>query len=484
MKMSKDKKKKGISIRVKMFFQISAIFLAAILLILYINTRYVGDIYLYNERNELETIAEEIDGIDIKSGVYFGTLSTLESEKNVSIDIYDENGAQLYRSTMNIAEYGGTMTILSTEKTKDGATIETIDINGKQYLVLKKELSFGGEIEIYSYKGNIEVNANIATTFTWATVIVILTLGLVFVLIYTRRFTKPLIKMSEITEKMSNMDFSEKCKSRSRDEIGILSESINNLSDSLDATLTDLSEKNQKLQDDIEKKQTLDQLRKEFISSISHELKTPIAIIKGYAEGAEFMLDSGDVAGAKEYCDIIAKESDKMNGLVYELLELSRFELGDSRLDIEQFSLKNFIDDYTSTEKIVFNENGIKFSQNIPESIICEGDFVKLTMVLNNYVSNAIAHASGTKQVHIYCEEFEKIVRVKVYNTGEHIGKEDIEKIWKSFYRADKSLSRKDGRYGLGLSIVSAIQNLHELDYGVENAENGVIFWFDIKKVK
>lgn len=475
-------KRKGLSIRTKMFLEISAIFLIAVLLILFINTNYVDDIYLYNEQQKLKSVAASLDKIDISSGSYFGTLNYLESENNISIDVFDTDGEPIYLSTKNVSGNGVTISVLETKSQSDGSVIEIYDIDGRQYMVLKKQLSYGGELEIYSYKGNIDVNADIAMTLTWSSLIIILTLSVIFVLIYTRKFTKPLIKMSEVTEKMSNMDFSQKCKSRSHDEIGILSESINNLSDSLDKTLTDLNEKSRRLSDDIEKKQTLEQLRKEFISSISHELKTPIAIIKGYAEGAQMMLEAGDSDGVREYCDVIVKESDKMNNLVHELLELSRYELGDSRLDIESFDLKSFIDDYTNTEKLVFEEYGITYTQDIKAGIICQGDFVKLSMVLNNYVSNAVVHASGKKSIHIFCEEFDRIVRVKVFNSGERINDEDIEKIWKSFYRADKSLSRKEGRYGLGLSIVSAIQNLHGTDYGVENTEDGVIFWFDIKK--
>ena len=290
--------------------------------------------------------------------------------------------------------------------------------------------------------------------------------------------------MSKITEKMSNMDFSERVAVKSNDEIGNLASSINNLSGSLDATLQDLNQKNKKLQDDIEKKQTLDELRKEFISSISHELKTPIAIVRGYAEGAELMLQSGDTENAAEYCGVIIKESEKMNALVMELLELSRYEIGDSRLEIEDFSLYSFIHDYTDSEKIVFEENGIKCETDIPKDIMCRGDLIKLNMVLNNFVSNAVSHTDKGKLIRIYCEERAEKIRIFVYNTGKAIADEDIDKIWNSFYRADKSRSRKEGRFGLGLSIVSAIQNLHGNGYGVFNSESGVTFWFDVDRAK
>ncbi|MGN0569535.1 MAG: ATP-binding protein [Candidatus Fimenecus sp.] len=477
-------KKKGLSIRFKMFFEISAILLAAVTLILFINTRYLNDIYLFNKKKDMMSSAEYINTLDIKSGIYFGSVTSLETEKNISVDIYDRDGTPLYLSTKSISANGGSARIVDNEVQKDGSVIEIHEIDEKQYILLKKNLSFGGELEIYANKSDIDTNADLALTFTWGSVILIFLASLIFIFFYTRRFTKPLIKMSEITEKMSNMDFSEKCEVKSRDEIGRLSDSINNLSVSLDTTLNDLNEKNKQLSDDIEKKQTLEQLRKEFISSISHELKTPIAIIKGYAEGAQMMLDGDDSEGAAEYCEIITKESDKMNALVYELLELSRYELGDSRLEIEKFELKPFIEDYTDAEKIVFDEKGIRFSAEIPENAWCEGDTVKLSMVLNNFVSNAVAHASGEKVIKITCRDMADKYRITVFNSGEHIKDEDIEKIWKSFYRADKSHSRKEGRFGLGLSIVSAIQNLHGMEYGVKNAENGVEFWFDIKKVQ
>lgn len=474
--------KKGLSIRFKMFFEISAIILAAVVLILFINTRYLDDIYLYNKKQDMQSSAEYINSLDILSGIYFGSVKNLETEKNCSVDIFDKGGTPLYISSKIINESGSAARVVDTQELKNGTVIETHEIEGKQYLLLKSGLSFGGEVEIYCYKGDVDANADIALAFTWFSVLFILFASLIFAFAYTKRFTKPLIKMSGITEKMANMDFSEKCSANSRDEIGRLSESINNLSVSLDTTLKDLNEKNRRLCDDIEKKQTLEQLRKEFISSISHELKTPIAIIKGYAEGAQLMIESGDGKGAKEYCDIIEKESDKMNALVFELLELSRYELGDSRLDLEDFELKGFIEDCTASEKLMFEEKGIDFSCDIPENIICRGDSVKLAMVLNNYVSNAVSHASGEKKIAIRSEDKGGFMRLSVFNSGENIKAEDMDKIWNSFYRADKSHSRKEGRFGLGLSIVSAIQKLHGMDYGAENTDGGVIFWFDISK--
>lgn len=479
-----SRNKRVLSIRLKMFLQIASILLAAVTVILVINTTYLGDLYFINEKRKIKSTAEYLNTLDLKSGVYLGTVGKIETENNISIDIYFPDGTPLYLSAKNLVPKGGNTVIIEHNTGDDGSVLDVRETNGVQYIDYKCTLQNDIEIEIFSVKANIETNAGVALYFVWASILIIFVIVLIFFIIYSKRFTEPLIEMSKITEKMSNMDFSERLEVKSNDEIGELSGSINNLSSSLDRTLQDLNEKNEKLKSDIEKKQTLEELRKEFISSISHELKTPISIVRGYAEGAELMLRSGDTDGAAEYCDIIIKESDKMNALVFELLELSRFEIGDSRLECEKFYLKDFIQDYTDSEKIVFEENGITCKTDIPENIKCFGDVIKLNMVLNNYVSNAVAHAEGEKIIKIFCEETENKIRVNVFNTGKPIKDEDIDKIWNSFYRADKSRSRKEGRFGLGLSIVSAIQNLHGNEYGVFNSDGGVTFWFDIAKSK
>lgn len=477
------KNKRRLSIRLKMFLQITAILLTAVTVILIINTTFLGKLYFFNEKNKMASTAEYLDSLDLKSGVYLGTVGKLETENNISIDIYFSDGNPLYLSTKNLIPTGGNTIVIEHNTYKNGAVLDIRESNGVQYIDYKCTLHDGIEIEIFSVIANVEANADVALYFVWASILFIFIVVIIFFIIYSKSFTKPLIEMSKITEKMSNMDFSERLSVNSNDEIGELAGSINNLSGSLDTTLQDLSRKNKKLQDDIEKKQTLDELRKEFISSISHELKTPIAIVRGYAEGAELMLQSGDSQGASEYCDIIIKESDKMNALVMELLELSRFEIGDSRLEYEEFSLHDFVSEYTNSEKIVFEENGIKCETDIPKSLICRGDLIKLNMVLNNFVSNAVSHTEDEKFIRIFCEEHGEKVRIFVFNTGKTIADEDIDKIWDSFYRADKSRSRKEGRFGLGLSIVSAIQNLHGNDYGVFNSDGGVTFWFDVDKV-
>lgn len=476
--------KKFISIRARLFFEVGAVILVAVSFILSLNYFLLPTIYTYNEKQKMKNVCKDIDNY-LADGVNpSGYFSSLEKENGFSIDVYQKDGNPLYIGTEDIFYSSGKVTVSQRKDYDDGSffEVQTSPKSNKQYIVYGAELMSGGEVELFSSKEYIDNTARIAVMITNATSVTALLLALVFIYFYTGKFTKPLIAMSEITGKMAKMDFSEKCSFERNDEIGVLSSSINYLSDSLNNTLNDLNQKNEKLKEDIEKEKNLEKIRKEFISNVSHELKTPISIIRGYSEGAGLMLESGEIDGAKSYCDIIVNETEKMNALVLQLLELSKYESGNIEISKEKFDIAGMINDYASGNEMKFNENGIRFENEIRSGLIGIGDTIKLEMVVNNYISNAVSHTSGEKSIKVSCEEIEGNYRIKVFNTGENISEEDIKKIWISFYRADKSRSRSEGRFGLGLSIVSAIQKLHRREYGVYNTDDGVCFWFDIEK--
>jgi signal transduction histidine kinase len=377
----------------------------------------------------------------------------------------------------------GRVSVEERQEKSDGSYFEIRQAkkNEKQYIVYYKPLENGNEIEMFSRKDIIDENVRTAMTFMGYTAIIAVAVTLAVIFLYSGRFTRPLIKMSEVTKRMAKLDFSQKVRTKQNDEIGKLGNSINELSDSLNDALQDLNEKNKRLLDEVEQEKKLDRIRKSFVSNVSHELKTPIAIIQGYSEGLKLMTPEENSA-AGEYCDVIMKETEKMNELVLQLLELSSLEAGGNQLNEEAFNISEFVDGYFRSMKIVFEEKQISTEVEVLPELIGYGDRIKLNMVLNNYVSNAISHIGGDRIIRVNAEDRGECVRLYVFNTGEHIKDDDINNIWQSFYRADKSRSRKQGRFGLGLSIVSAICNLHSTEYGVENTDGGVRFFFDIKK--
>ena len=246
--------------------------------------------------------------------------------------------------------------------------------------------------------------------------------------------------------------------------------------------LVDLREKNKQLQLDIYNEQQLDKAKNEFISNASHELKTPISIIQGYAEGLKLGITDGDDVG--EYCDIIMEESQKMNALVLKLLEICQYESGAHKLRKENFNILYTAESLLKPRIKLLKEDGITLCININSAYNGYADVSSIDTIINNYVSNAVSHSDGKKLILVCCKDMGEKYRFSVYNSGKNIADEDIGRIWDSFYRADKSHSRAQGRFGLGLSFVKSIQELHKNDYGVINRPDGVEFWIDINKAK
>ena len=255
---------------------------------------------------------------------------------------------------------------------------------------------------------------------------------------------------------------------------------MNELSGELESTIKKLKAANLELQSDIENKQKIQQRQKEFLSDISHEFKTPIALIEGYAEALRDGL-ADDEETKNEYCDIIIDEAGKMNAMVKQMLTISQIESGKSEIEIERFDVVKMITSLLNSNMIKFSKNGItvEFDQK-DESIEVFADTLKTEQVLTNYITNAINHCKDPKRISVFITHKDDCVRVHVANTGNKIPDEQINEIWNKFYKVDKARSREYGGNGIGLSIVKAIMDQHGRECGVENTENGVDFWFDL----
>lgn len=310
--------------------------------------------------------------------------------------------------------------------------------------------------------------------------VIITALSIVWV--YLKHFTQPIHRIVDVTEKMAKLDFDEKCPETGLSEMNSLSESINILSSTLDTTLGDLREKNKKLEKDIENERTIDALRQTFIGGISHELKTPIAIIRGYAEGAKMFYEGGNKEMADSYCQTVIDESERMNSMIMKLLEITKYDSGAYTIQTENFYIYELVQDWLDRNVSAIEEKGVKTENNIDALYFGNGDKIILASVVNNYLSNAMSHVEGDMTISARAEDMGDFYRVFIFNSGKQIAEKDIDKIWTSFYRADKSLSRSQGRFGLGLAIVASIQRLHGRDYGVNNVDGGVEFYFDITK--
>jgi signal transduction histidine kinase len=232
---------------------------------------------------------------------------------------------------------------------------------------------------------------------------------------------------------------------------------------------------------DVEKERKLDKMRKDFVSNVSHELKTPLSLILGYAEGLQENI-AHDEDSKNYYCSVIMDEAEKMDILVKSLLDLSQIESGFFQLERTDFNLSLLLHDITQKYLTVLADKKIILETDIDANSFVNGDTLRMEQVLLNLFTNAIDHAEFNKIVKIAVKDTGDHYRVFVYNSGRPIPEESLEKIWTSFYKVDTARTREYGRYGLGLSIVRAIQELHGNSYGVENVEDGVVFWFDLDK--
>lgn len=339
----------------------------------------------------------------------------------------------------------------------------------------------GERVEICMQVSETTIVSKVEILITFVAFMLVVLIAILIIRKYVKSFAKPVHKMAEITGKMSRLDFSEKCPPVKYEELYQLSKSINDMSSSLDTALTELKTRNDTLQTDIENERTIDELRKTFISGISHELKTPIAIIQGYAEGAKTFYAAGNTEIADRYCDTIAEEADRMNNMIMKLLEITRYDSGAYEPVCESFNIHNEVREWFDRNANIIKEKGVTVVNDIPRDAVVFADRFLVASNINNYLSNAMSHVDGEKIIRASLEVVDGKSRIFIENTGKPIADKDIDKIWTSFYRADKSLSRKQGRFGLGLATVASIQKLHGEGYGVENTETGVRFWFDEK---
>lgn len=342
-------------------------------------------------------------------------------------------------------------------------------LDNGDYLILSKPLVSLGQ------------SAQVANQFALFTGLVTILLGMGVIFFFSRSFTKPIVQLNDIAQKMSRLDFSEKYIPVHEDEIGELGSSINSLSDQLSRSISELQAVNQKLQQEIQHERRVDEMRKQFISNVSHELKTPIALIQGYAEGLKENIVQ-DEEGKNFYCEVIADEAAKMNKMVLELLDLSQIESGYMQLEKEVFDLTAMVRQMVVKYQQIFKDGKIMLAEQAGENLWAYADRARIEQVLANYLSNALNHVDQRSEIKVGMETRDGKVRIAVFNSGRPIPEEDQAKVFTSFYKVDRARTRAYGGTGLGLSIVRAIMEMHRNAYGTQNVPGGVEFWFEVDR--
>ncbi|WP_340009368.1 HAMP domain-containing sensor histidine kinase [Paenibacillus sp. FSL K6-0276] len=302
--------------------------------------------------------------------------------------------------------------------------------------------------------------------------IALVLLLIVFVsLYYSRKIARPLLQINETTKRIANLDFSKKIQIKSSDEIGDLSRSINSLSHTLHSYI-------EQLQQDIEKEKQLESTRKQFISGVSHELKTPLSVMKSCIS----ILKDGVATHKREhYFDAMEKEVDRMDLLIVDMLELAKFESGTYKMLMEPFCIDKSIE--TICDQLIL-QIAVKQLHLHTDLISVEvmANQNRIEQVITNFLTNAIRYTPDYEHIYITVREEQELIKVSFENKGTHIPAEQLDKLWDRFYRGDAARHRALGGTGLGLAISKNILELHGVSYGAMNTVDGVLFYFYLKK--
>ena len=473
---------------------VSILVAGAILLCWVLNTTLLPRYYMHNKKHVLmenyETISNASEQEKLESDEFTVTFDNLCSNGNIMTLILQPDGKVLRSSVNDLDALRGELwnVLLHTDDMEVLYSNDQYQLLRKndtrldsEYLVLVGVLENGDMILMRTAVESIRESAAISNRFLLFVGAAAIVSSLLVAFFTTRHITKPLQQLTDISKRMVDLDFNAKYESNRSNsyEVEELGNHINRLSENLERTISELKTANVELQDDIEKKIQIDEMRKEFLSNVSHELKTPLALIQGYAEGLQECIND-DAESREFYCDVIIDEADKMNRMVKKLLTLNQLEFGNDQVVMERFDMTELVRGVANSTKILMEQKGIRLELDNLEEAWVWGDEFKVEEVITNYMSNAINHADGGKVIRVFYTRFEDKLRVSVFNTGQPIPEDDIDKIWVKFYKVDKARTREYGGSGIGLSIVKAIMDSFHQQCGVINHEDGVEFWMEL----
>lgn len=461
---------------------------------LFININFLEPYYIKNKEKVFEQMYDELktamENNTIEDKTETSKLRHMAEKYNLAFLIIDEENERVITNVQDMDLMQNQLFgYLLNQAQKDSKVLKSTDEyqlnqshdkwNKTDYIEMWGTFGENSKFLIRSPLESIRESAAISNRFLIYIGCVMMVVYILFILYFSKRLTHPLLELTRLSERMANLDFEAKYTSGGKDEIGLLGENFNRMSEKLESTISELKSANNKLLQDIEQKEKLEQMRNEFLGNVSHELKTPIALIQGYAEGLKEGV-SDDSESREFYCDVIMDEAAKMNQMVKNLLTLNQLEFGTQEIEFERFDLAAVIGGVLQSMEILAQQDDVKVIYRQKEPVYVWADEFKVEQVIRNYVSNAFHHVGKEKVIEVKITKNGEKAHVTVFNTGTPIPEKDVERIWDKFYKVDKAHTREYGGNGIGLSIVKAIMESFHQRYGVNNYDNGVEFWFEL----
>ena len=464
------------TIKTKMFMLFASFMIALVICGIILNVLFLEQYYIYKNksifistsemiieqyRTDKQKVAELIDNLDRVEAI---SCTVVNSDLEIKLNSFPQKAGVESKRLPNEIE----QLILANPQQllhESVYVVQEKSIDQAAKLIFLTRMTNGDIIILKKSMKGIRESVFIANEFYVLAGLLMLLLGGLIIFVFSRKITKPLIEMSSVAEEISQLKFDRRVQHISEDEIGSLASSINKISEKLSGSIN-------ALQRDVER-------RKSLVRNISHELKTPIGVIKGYAEGLKFGVVE-DKHKIQQYCSVISEECDRMDNMVQELLNLSIIEAGMFQIKFSQFEMSELLEKLADKFETTIAKKGITLNIECQENLNVSADYILLERAISNYFTNAINHTEGKKYVAITVTKRVDRLRIEVFNTGKQIASDDIEHVWDVFYKADKARSREYGGHGLGLSIVRQIAELHGGTTGVTNLQDGVKFFIEI----
>ena len=494
MKHFKQREKRKHSIKRQMIAVCAGMIICLIAILLVVNVKFLEPYYIRDKEMQFIHVYEELQNA-VKKGTISNDevqdeLHVLCEKSNISYIVLDMDNEKLitnvHDTNMLKQQLAG---YLLNQAQKGGKVLDSTDNyqlmrsqdpwNQSEYIEMWGQLDDNVNFLIRSPVESIRESVALSNRFLIYVGMgtLIICMGLVWY--FSRRITKPIQELAELSDRMANLDFEAKYTSGGNNEIGELGDNFNRMSQKLEKAISELKQANNSLQQDIEQKEKMEQMRTEFMGNVSHELKTPIALIQGYAEGLKEGVND-DPESRDFYCDVIMDEAGKMNRMVKNLMTLNQLEFGNDKVEFERFNLTELIGGVLQSMDILSQQKDVKLIFREENPVYVWGDEFKIEQVVRNYVSNAYNHVNEEKIIEVKILQEDGLAKVTVFNTGKPIPEEDVPRIWDKFFKVDKAHTREYGGNGIGLSIVKAIMESMHQQYGVKNYDNGVEFWFTL----
>lgn len=477
--------------------QMTAVFIGLLVFILgavfIVNSGFLQQYYVSHKAQDLVETYQVIDRALQNESLTTQSVQEIayQAEKtNIDMTVIDDEGhtvlatvtdgnplfQQMFRYVFNKNDNSGSIL----KRNSNYVICKTTDPeNDTDYLEMWGSFTDGYFFTMRSPLASIRESAALANQFLIYLGVTGAVLGGILVWFFARRITRPIMELAKLSESMADLNFDEKYTSGGSNEIGILGENFNKMSRQLEMTISELKRANNQLQQDIEQKEKMEDMRNEFLGNVSHELKTPLALIQGYAEGLKEGVND-DPESREFYCDVIMDEAGKMNRMVKNLLTLNQLEFGADEVEFTRFDIVSLVKGVIASCDILIQQAGAEVDFIADETAYVWADEFKTEQVVRNYLTNAIHHVENEKRIEVRVIKTGDKVRVTVFNSGKPIPEEDVPKLWDKFYKVDKAHTREYGGNGIGLSIVKAIMDSFHQKYGVNNFDNGVEFWFEL----